>query len=58
MYKVISFLDNQIGLIEQTLNENKDYHIVHVWSVNSRLVVIMEKNSKVGRPRKEENNEE
>lgn len=58
MYKVLTFLDNQIQIIEDTLNTNKDYHIVHVWSVNSKLVLILEKNSKIGRPRKEEAIEE
>jgi hypothetical protein len=58
MHKVLTFLENQIQLMETTLNEYKGYEIVATWTLPNKIVFVLKKSPQPGRPKKTEASEE
>lgn len=56
MYKVLSFLENQIAQIENELNATKG-EVVYSWTAGGRVCFLV-KLTQRGRPAKSETNEE
>lgn len=52
MFKVLSFLDNQISHIETELNQYKGWTVAATWPMHNKLVIILQK-KEAGRPKKE-----
>jgi hypothetical protein len=60
MYKVIFFDPTTIGGMEDQLNDVAEmgYKVVGYFQTTSRMLVIMERQAKAGRPSKKEDKEE